>query len=49
MEHLQSEEPFSSDPNFSTGLKSGGTPGVALGVEGVYCSMWELRMGSGPR
>ena len=34
---------------FSTGLKSGGTPWVAMGVKGVYCSMWELRVGSDPR
>ena len=23
------------------------TLGVAMGVKGVYCSMWELRVGSG--
>ena len=25
------------------------TLGVAMGVKGVYPSMWELRVGSGPR
>ena len=25
------------------------TLGVAMGVKGVYRSMWELRVGSGPR
>jgi hypothetical protein len=25
------------------------TLGVAMGVKGVYRSMWELRLGSGPR
>ena len=23
--------------------------GLAMGVKGVYCSMWELRVGSSPR
>ena len=34
---------------FSTGLKSGGTPGVAMGVKGVYSFMWEVKVGSVPR
>ena len=25
------------------------TLGVAMGVEGVYSSMWEVKVGSGPR
>ena len=34
---------------FSTGLKSGVPLGVAMGVKGVYCFMWELMVGSGSR
>jgi hypothetical protein len=36
---------------FTTGLKSGGTypRGLAMGVKGVNCSMWVLRVGSGSR
>ena len=29
--------------------KFGPHPGVAMGVEGVYPSMWEIKVGSGPR
>ena len=34
---------------FSTGLKSGVPLGVAMGIKGIYNSIWKLRIGSGPR